>query len=197
MPSLNEVVYDVYNVIRGGHGENTNLPSLRQVKRWVLNYRSMLIRQAVQRGDIPNHFEQEMDNVPFKVVEYPDGGRFGMDPLDAKMLLRSIIQIPEPVRLKSGLPAFTFIGLPSLVTNYELVDYHEAAWKNTYSKYTGNKPKATWFNNQVLITNFSPEQVSGGFTEPGEVVMTIRVQPSLRQGGAIPTIVTSFQCRQI
>ena len=153
MPSLNEVVFDVYNNLRGGHGENNTLPSLRQIKRWVLNYRSMIIRQAVDKGDIPNHFEQEMDNVPFEVVEYPDGGRFGMDPLDNKMLFRSVIQIPEPVRLKSGLPAFTFIGSTDLINNYELVDYHEIQYKNTYARYTGNSPKATWFNNQIYITN--------------------------------------------
>lgn len=165
MPSLNKIAFAVYDAIKGGHGENNENPPLRLIKYWVLQYRALMIRQALDRGDRPNEFEQEMDRIIFDYLPPEDGGNIG-DPVGGNkaVLISRIQEFPAPVRTKDDI-AFTYIGTPDGTNNFQLVDFHEADYRR-YDKYTGQAIRAMYHRNRIWILNYPQNLLQGLDTTP-------------------------------
>ena len=59
--TLDEIAYNILNLLRAGRSSNDELISLEQLKFNIKHYRAMLIRRDYARnGYVSNHLEQDL-----------------------------------------------------------------------------------------------------------------------------------------
>ena len=59
--TLNEIAYNILNLVRAGRSSNDDAISLEQIKFNILHYRAMFIRRDYARnGKITRHLEQDL-----------------------------------------------------------------------------------------------------------------------------------------
>jgi hypothetical protein len=143
--TLSEAAYNVLNVITGGHSQNQERYSIEQIKYQIGYYRALLIRRDMNRNTRFDGLEQDLGLLPVEVADPADGliGTW------RGLVLRTIPQIPEPIRLsdRSGITAVTS---PDFRYTFPVIEYHQARWQR-YNQFTSRNSRAFLINNRVYL----------------------------------------------
>ena len=165
--TLDEIAYNLLNILRGGRSSNDEHISVSQIKFNVQHYRAMFIRRDYARnGVVSKTLEQDLGCIPLIKV---DGSKCCNVSSDCPVY-RTEMKMPKPVRFNLQ-DAFTFIGKPDgtgAITKVEpyMVEYL------MYDKYTSEKPKYYMIDEYIYIYNpngLEYVNVRGVFEDPREV----------------------------
>ncbi len=107
--SLNTIVQDVLNTIRNNDIVESENISRNQIEQWVHQYRSMLIKQDLDRGRYVNEtYVQEVNGLAMEPIDY---GMLSGRKLDI-LVFKSSTKLPKTIDLhfKNGIVAITTIS---------------------------------------------------------------------------------------
>lgn len=160
MASLNEIVHSIADKL----GKPTDYLLLNNLKFSVINYRALFIRQDFTKTHQYNPlFIQDLGCVEMQRIDSAECCDLESDCL----VTRSVLEIPDPVRLK-GIEDFTFVGGIDKKTRYTMILPEESAYVE-YSKYTKKFPRYYYMNKRIYITDpVDYINVRGIFEDPRE-----------------------------
>lgn len=145
MSTLNEITYNVLNALSGGGSTNDAPYSPRQIRFMVRYYRHLMIRRDTDYYKRMSDLEQDLGLLAVSAVQEPVG-KIQETP---KTVLRTNVEIPEPVRLRKRSP-FTHIGSPDLEEHYDLMPTGQLRYQN-HAKYTSSTPRAYLHDGRIYI----------------------------------------------
>lgn len=167
--TLNEIAYNILNLVRGGRSSNNDHISTSQIKFNVKYYRAMLIRRDFARnGIITRHLEQDLGCLELIKV---DASKCCDLPVDCAVY-RTVKKVPRTVRFNFS-DAITHVGDVSGTGTIPIVDSNAVQWL-PYDKYTKNKMKAYMIEDYIYIYNADGLKyinVRGIFEDPEDVAM--------------------------
>tara|TARA_R100001224_G_scaffold108009_1_gene83861 strand:+ start:355 stop:1050 length:696 start_codon:yes stop_codon:yes gene_type:complete len=165
--TLNEIAYNILNLVRGGRSSNNDYISTSQIKFNVKYYRAMLIRRDFARnGIITRHLEQDLGCLELIKV---DASKCCNLPTECAVY-RTVRKIPRTVRFNFR-DSVTYVGDISGTGTIPIVDSNAVQWL-PYDKYTKNKMKAYMIEDYIYIYNADGLQfinVRGVFEDPEDV----------------------------
>jgi len=156
--TLNTIIEDILNTVRGSNIANTDPISKRQVEDWIHQYRAELIRQDIDKGYYPN--PDYIQEIPYLELE---------DSLWAEYW-QTVKKLPNTIntRFKSG---YTWIG-DNYKNEFTLVPSSRAIWQQ-HKRYTQDESIAFLENSRLHISKgpgaISQITVKGIFENPMEV----------------------------
>ena len=165
--TLDEIAYNLLNILRGGRSSNDEQISLSQIKFNIKHYRAMLVRRDYARnGVVSKTLEQDLGCIPLVKV---DASRCCNLPSECPVY-RTNRKMPKPVRFNLQ-DAFTFIGKPDGTAAITKVEPYMVEYL-MYDKYTKSKPKYYMIDEYIYV--YSPNgmeniNVRGVFEDPEEV----------------------------
>ena len=134
--TLDEIAYNILNLLRAGRSSNDELISLEQLKFNIKHYRAMLIRRDYARnGYVSNHLEQDLGCLELEQV---DASKCCNLPQDCPVY-RTKRKLPKTVRFNFK-DAFTFIGKPNGTDTIPRIETYEVEFI-PYDKYTSGHTK--------------------------------------------------------
>ena len=146
--TLNEIAYNILNLVRGGRPNQSEHISLDQVKFNIKHYRAMLIRRDYARnGIITRHLEQDLGCIELEDV---NPSKCCSLPVTCSVT-KSIKKIPRTVRFNFK-EAITFVGDVTGLTRIPIVDNSMISYL-PYDKYTKDKYKAYMIEDHLYIYN--------------------------------------------
>jgi len=165
--TLNEIAYNILNLVRGGKAHHDESISIAQIKFNIKYYRAMLIRRDFARnGLITRHLEQSLGCIKVK----PTNASKCCDlPLDCHVV-RSVEKIPRTVRFNFT-DAITYVGAIDGTTRIPIVEPHMVKYL-IHDKYTKDKTKAYMIEDYLYLVNDQDigfVNVRGVFEDPEEV----------------------------
>tara|TARA_R100001463_G_scaffold44392_1_gene92246 strand:+ start:14 stop:706 length:693 start_codon:yes stop_codon:yes gene_type:complete len=167
--TLNEIAYNILNLVRGGRSSNNDHISTSQIKFNVKYYRAMLIRRDFARnGIITRHLEQDLGCLELIKV---DASKCCNLPTECAVY-RTVKKIPKTVRFNFN-DAVTYVGDVSGTGTIPMVESNAIQWL-PYDKYTKNKMKAYMIEDYVYIYNADGLKfinVRGIFEDPEDVAL--------------------------
>lgn len=147
MSTLNEITYNILDSMSGGGSTNDAPYSPRQIQFMVRYYRHLLIRRDTDYWKRLSDLEQDLGLISVTTVQQPVG-KIHEAP---STMLRTSIELPEPVRLRKRNP-FTYVGSPDLEEHYDLMPTGQVRYQR-YSKYTSSKPRAYLHGGHLYISS--------------------------------------------
>jgi len=167
--TLNEIAYNILNLVRGGRSSNNEHISTSQIKFNVKYYRAMLIRRDFARnGIITRHLEQDLGCLELIKV---DASKCCNLPTECAVY-RTVKKVPRTVRFNFS-DAITHVGDVSGTGTIPIVDSNAVQWL-PYDKYTKNKMKAYMIEDYIYIYNADGLKfinIRGIFEDPEDVAM--------------------------
>jgi len=164
--TLNTIVTDLLEIIRGAQITQSEPISDRQVENWVHQYRAKLIKQDLDKNKYPNpDYIQTIQALELEEVDEAEGSTLST----GYKTFRTKIQLPETLNL-NFLPGFTFIGTLT-GEEIQLSPESRARWQK-YRKYTGDDKIAFLRGGKLYIHNDNELRyitVRGIFEVPPEV----------------------------
>jgi hypothetical protein len=163
--TLQTIVMDLLNIVRNSNISRSELISPRQIEMWVHQYRSILIKQDLDKGRMVNpDYIQELPGLQLEVVDRTKGMEFP----SGLYLLRTKLELPKTIDLnyKSG---FTFVGTVD-GREIQFVPESRVRWQQ-YKKYTGGDNMAFLRSKHMYLVYPSPIEymtVRGVFEIPTE-----------------------------
>lgn len=146
--TLNEIAYNILNLVRGGRSSNNDYISTDQIKFNIKYYRAMLIRRDFARnGMITRHLEQDLGCLELIKV---DASKCCNLPTECAVY-RTVRKIPKTVRFNFK-DAVTYVGDISGTGTIPIVESNTVQWL-PYDKYTKNKMKAYMIEDYLYIYN--------------------------------------------
>ena len=146
--TLNEIAYNILNLVRGGRSSNNDHISLSQIKFNVKYYRAMLIRRDFARnGMVTRHLEQDLGCLELQKV---DASKCCNLPTECAVY-KTIRKIPRTVRFNFK-DAVTYVGAIDGKANIPIVESHTVQWL-PFDKYTKNKMKAYMIEDHLYVYN--------------------------------------------
>ena len=165
--TLDEIAYNLLNLIRGGQSNQDESISLDQIKFNVRHYRAMFIRRDFARnGYISNHIEQDLGCVDLKII---DGSKCCNLPVGTKVL-RTEKPLPRALRLNFQ-SALTYIGDVTGTKTIPLINSNTIQFL-AYDTYTKGRYKAYMIGDYLYIHNadgIDTINIRGVFENPEEV----------------------------
>jgi hypothetical protein len=165
--TLDEIAYNLLNILRGGRTSNDEQISVSQIKFNIQHHRAMLIRRDYARnGFVSKTLEQDLGCIPLVRV---DANKCCNLPSDCKVY-RTQLKLPKPVRFNLQ-DAFTFIGKPDGTGAIPKVEPYMVEYL-MYDKYTKDKPRYYVIDEHIYIYNANGLEnvnVRGVFEDPEEV----------------------------
>jgi hypothetical protein len=167
--TLNEIAYNLLNLMRAGRTHNDENISIAQIKFNIKHYRAMFIRRDFMRnGLITRHLEQDL-------------GCLELEKVDASMcrdcgfivdcpVWKTKKKIPRTVRFNFR-DAITHVGDITGLGRIPLIEPYEVQWL-PYDKYTANRPKAYMIEDYLYVYNPNAMElvnVRGVFEDPEEL----------------------------
>ena len=145
--TLNTITTDLLNIIRGSKISQSEPISKRQVEAWIHQYRAKLLKQKLDKGQMPNpDYIQTIQALELEEVDESEGS---IIPSDLKTF-RTKIQVPGVIDLnnKSG---YMFIGT---INGREIQFGPEsrARWQQ-YNKYTKDDSVAYLKGGYLYVMN--------------------------------------------
>jgi len=165
--TLNEIAYNLLNLVRGGNSHHDESISLEQLKFNILHYRAMFIRRDyAKNGFTSRHIEQDLGCVALEKVDGSQccGVDLGCDVYKTKL------PIPKTVRFNFS-EAITYVGSVSGLDTIALVNSNTVKWLK-HDKYTKNKMKAFMIDEFMYIYNAEGLEninIRGVFENPRDV----------------------------
>ena len=165
--TLNEIAYNVLNLVRGGRSSNNDYISLDQIKFNIRYYRAMLIRRDFARnGMITRHLEQDLGCLNLIKV---DASKCCNLPIECAVY-RTERALPRTVRFNFR-DAITHVSDVTGTGTIPLVESHTVQWL-PYDKYTKDKYKAYMIEDFMYIYNAEGlgfVNVRGVFENPEDI----------------------------
>ena len=145
--TLSTITNDLLNIIRGAQVTQSEPISKRQIESWIHQYRSVLLKQDMNKGKMPNpDYIQTIQALELEEVDEVEGSTQSTD----YKTFRSTITLPKTIDLnfKTG---FTYIGT---ITGQEIqfVSETRARWQE-YQKYAGLERIAYLKDGYLYVTN--------------------------------------------
>ena len=165
--TLNEIAYNILNIVRGGRSNSDDHLSLSQIKFNIKYYRAMMIRRDMARNNfMSRHIEQDLGCLKLIRVNASKCCNFDID----CEVYRTEKKIPRTVRANFK-DMITYVGGVDGVNTIPVIqsDYVKFI---PYDKYTKNQRKAFFIEDYLYIYN--PDgleliNVRGVFEDPEEV----------------------------
>ena len=165
--TLNEMAYNLLNLMRGGRSSNDEHISLSQIKFNIKHYRAMFIRRDYARNNyVSKTIEQDLGCIDLEKV---DASKC-CDLPETCPVYRTTRKMPKTVRFNFT-DAFTFIGKPNGTGTIPRVEPYEVEWLE-YDKYTKGHSKYYVIDEYIYIYNpkgLEKINVRGVFEDPEEV----------------------------
>ena len=165
--TLNEIAYNLLNLIRGGRSNHDEHISLDQIKFNIKHYRSMFIRRDYSKnGFNSRHVEQDLGCVEIKRV---DATKCCKLPSSCSVY-RTILPIPKTIRYNFE-EAISYVGDITGVGTIPFINSNTVQWL-PYDKYTKGKYKAYMIDEFLYIYNADGLQyvnIRGVFENPEDV----------------------------
>ena len=165
--TLNEIAYNLLNLMRGGRSHHDEHISLDQVKFNIKHYRAMFIRRDfAKNGFTSRHIEQDLGCVD---IERVDASKCCNLPSTC-IVYRSIKPIPKTIRYNFE-EAITYVGDITGTGTIPIVHSNMVQFL-PYDKYTKDNYKAYMINDFLYIYNadgLSTVNVRGVFEDPEDV----------------------------
>lgn len=164
--TLNTIVTDLLNIIRGAQLTQSEPISKRQLEAWVHEYRAKLLKQDLDKGKYPNaDYIQTLQALELEEVDEAEGSTVDTD----YQTFRTILALPNVIDLNDK-PGFMYVGT---ITGQEIqfVNETRSRWQQ-YRKYTGNDRVAYLREGKIYVTNDKELRyitVRGVFEIPPEV----------------------------
>ena len=167
--TLNEIAYNILNLVRGGRSSNNDHISLDQIKFNVQYYRAMFIRRDFTRnGVITRGLEQDLGCLELEKV---DASKCCNLPVECAVY-KTIKKIPKTVRF-SFRDAITHVSDVTGIGTIPLVESHAVQWL-PYDKYTKDQYKAYMIEDYMYVYNANGLgfiNVRGVFEDPKDVAL--------------------------
>lgn len=164
--TLNTIVTDLLNIVRGAKISQSETISRRQIEDWVNQYRAILLKQDLDKGKMPNpDYIQEIKSVLLEVVDKTDDANLA----SSTYFLRTALDIPNTLDLNFK-PGLMYVGTID-GREIQLVPESRARWQS-YKRFTANDSLAFLRNNRIYINSVSPLSyidIRGVFEIPMEV----------------------------
>lgn len=174
--SLDSIIYDLLYIIRGSKLSQSETITDNQLENWVHQYRSLLIKQDLDKGKVVNpDYVQEIQCLKLIVVNKAEDSTVST----IRSLVRSELQIPKTIDLnfRSG---FTFVGTLD-GKEIDFVPQSRVKWqKEKY--YTSSSPMAYLKNRYLYIDNDHVIEyicLRGIFEQPQEVANFVNPYTSI------------------
>ena len=165
--TLDEIAYNLLNLVRGGRSNNDEHISLDQIKFNIKHYRAMFIRRDhAKNGFISRHIEQDLGCVDLKPVDASKCCNLNTDCL----VYRTVKPIPKTIRYNFE-EAISHVGDVTGFGTIPMVNSNTIQWL-PYDKYTKGKMKAYMIANFLYIYNaegLESINIRGVFEDPQEV----------------------------
>ena len=165
--TLNEIAYNLLNLIRGGRSNQDEHISLDQIKFNIKHYRAVFIRRDyAKNGFSSRHTEQNLGCVRIIPVDASKCCN-----LDTKCpVYRTEKKIPKTIRYNFE-EAITYVGDVSGMNTIPMVSSNMLQWLS-YDKYTSKKMKSYMIGDYLYIYNaegLEAVNVRGVFEDPQDV----------------------------
>jgi hypothetical protein len=144
--SLDTIIEDILKISRGSKISSSEPISIRQIELWIHQYRSILIKQDLDKGKDPNEdYIQELTCI--KLVPEFKPGNNSLVSTDIKTY-RTDLQIPKTIdfNFKSGITSILTLEGEEI----QLVEASRSQWQQ-YKKYTKSDKLAYQKNGYVYI----------------------------------------------
>ena len=162
--TLNEIAYNLLNLVRGGRSNHDEHISLDQIKFNIKHYRTVFIRRDyAKNGFSSRHTEQNLGCVDLMPV---DATQCCQLPSDCAVY-RSVKKIPKTVRYNFE-EAITYVGDITGTNTIPMVNSNTIEWL-PYDKFTKDKMKAYMIGDYLYIYNadgLESVNIRGVFEEP-------------------------------
>jgi hypothetical protein len=133
--TLNTIVTDLLNIVRGSQISQSEPISKRQLEAWVHQYRAFLLKRDLDKGKMPNpDYIQEIAGIEMSPVDLIEG----FVSLEAdERVMKSDLALPSTIDLNHK-PGFTYVGTSD---GHEIMFVSETRSKwQQYKKYTEKEP---------------------------------------------------------
>ena len=165
--TLNEIAYNLLNLVRGGRSNQDEHISLEQIKFNIRHYRAMFIRRDyAKNGFNSRHVEQDLGCVYLKPV---DASKCCYLPTTCSVY-RSKKTIPKTIRYNFE-EAISYVGDVHGTATIPLINPNTVKWL-PYDKYTKDKLKAYMIGDYMYIYNaegLEAVNIRGVFEDPRDV----------------------------
>lgn len=136
--TLNKISTDLLSIVRSSNISDSETISKRQIEDWIHQYRSILLKQDLDKNKIPNpDYIQEIDHIQLTAID-TGGSNITINGIPTgNYILRSTLQIPNTLDLnfKSG---FMYIGTVD-GDEIQFISEGRSKWQQ-YKKYTSEDP---------------------------------------------------------
>jgi hypothetical protein len=167
--SLRTLIYDIFNIARGAQRTDDDPLTTKQVEAWIHHYRSMLIKQDIDKGKDPSTlYIQEISAIELEPVKVTgDDNSIVTD----TMVYRTSVEIPKTIDFnhKSGL---VYIG-DVYGNTIQLVPENRVNLQK-YKRYSNDIPIAYRKNNRIYVYNSKELQyisIRGIFEVPSDLIL--------------------------
>tara|TARA_R110002012_G_scaffold63225_6_gene166438 strand:- start:385 stop:1053 length:669 start_codon:yes stop_codon:yes gene_type:complete len=165
--TLDEIAYNILNLLRGGRSNNDELISVDQIKFNIKHYRAMLIRRDYARNAyVSKSIEQDLGCL--KLIRV-DASKCCNLPIECSVY-RTERKLPKTIRFNFT-DAFTFIGKPDGTGTIPKVESYELELL-PYDKYTAGHSKYYIIDEYIYVYNpkgLEAINVRGVFEDPENV----------------------------
>ena len=165
--TLDEIAYNLLNLVRGGRSNHDEHISLDQIKFNIKHYRAMFIRRDyAKNGFTSRHIEQDLGCVDIKPVDASKCCNIKTD----CPVYRTIKPIPKTIRYNFE-EAITHVGDVTGIGTIPMVSSNTIQWL-PYDKYTKGKMKAYMIADFLYVYNaegLESINIRGVFEDPQEV----------------------------
>jgi len=165
--TLDEIAYNLLNLIRGGRSNHDENISLDQIKFNIKHYRAVFIRRDFARNRIiTRHLEQDLGCLELERV---DASKCCNLPSTCPVY-RTVLPIPRTVRFNFR-DAITYTGATTGLGHIPMVHPYEISYI-PYDKYTANRPKTYMIEDYLYVYNpngMDTINVRGIFEDPEEI----------------------------
>lgn len=167
--TLDEIAYNLLNLVRGGRSNNDEHISLDQIKFNIAHYRAMFIRRDyTKNGFSSRHVEQDLGCVDIIPVDATQCCRLPSECI----VYRSLKPIPKTIRYNFE-EAITYVGDVTGIGTIPLINSNAIQWLS-HDKYTKGKMKAYMIDEYLYIYNaqgLEAVNVRGVFENPKDVAL--------------------------
>ena len=165
--TLDEIAYNLLNLVRGGRSNHDEHISLDQIKFNIKHYRAMFIRRDYAKsGFTSRHIEQDLGCVRLKPVDASKCCNLITD----CPVYRTEKKLPKTIRYNFE-EAITYVGDITGIGTIPMVNSNTIQWLS-YDKYTKGKMKAYMIDHFLYVYNadgLETINVRGVFEDPQDV----------------------------
>lgn len=171
MITLNQLVYNLKNLIRGGRLSDDEMISDRQLE-FIINYtRAVLIKRDIDKGKkIDDQLIQSLGHVKVKLAHPSECTDLAV----GCKILKTEKALPKSIESNYA-NLITYVGTVSGAKSYQFATEARSRWSK-FDKYTSKLPRAFYRGGYVFITEnkvMTTISIKGVFEDPREVASFI------------------------